>query len=178
MERLASVVSGHACPEKQLPSEAVTQDNKHSAFINQDALMVKWNGDDDPADPLNWSSAKKWTITLVSSLGGLVCLMSSTMLAPALQNMAEDLRISQEKANMTLSIFVLACAFGPLVLAPMAEVFGRRRVWLICSVWYALWNMACGFARSEGLLLTARLLAGLGSSAEYAVSFVFCPLWS
>lgn len=59
-----------------------------------------------------------------------------------------------------------------LVLAPMAEVFGRRNVWLITSAWYALWNMACGFAKGNGLLLAARLLAGLGSSAEFAVSMV------
>jgi MFS family permease len=131
---------------------------------------VTWDGEDDPANPKNWSSARKWFITILVSLGGLVCLMSSTMLAPALESIADDLNVSQAKANMALSIFVLAFAFGPIVLAPLAEVFGRRRVWLVCSLWYALWNMACGFAHGNGLLLAGRLLAGLGSSVEYATS--------
>ena len=136
---------------------------------NPDTLLVTWEGEDDPNKPKNWSLARKWTITLLTSCGGLVCLMSSTMLAPALENVAHDLNISRATANMTLSIFVLAFAFGPMVLAPMAEVFGRRNVWLLCSTWYTLWNMVCGFANSNGLLLSARLLAGLGSSAEFAI---------
>jgi MFS family permease len=131
---------------------------------------VTWNGDDDPNNPKNWSSLRKWFITILVSLGGLVCLMSSTMLAPALETIASDLHVSQAKANMTLSIFVLAFAFGPMVLAPMAEVFGRRRVWLISSIWYAVWNTVCGFSHSNGLLLASRLLAGLGSSVEFATS--------
>ena len=100
------------------------------------------------------------------------------MLAPALEDIAHDLRVSQAKANMTLSIFVLAFAFGPMVLAPLAEVFGRRNVWLLSSVWYAVWNMACGFSHNNGLLLASRLLAGLGSSCEFATSQpVLGDLW-
>lgn len=121
---------------------------------------------------------RKWAITILVSFGGLVCLMSSTMLAPALEDIAHDLDISQAKANMTLSIFVLAFAFGPMVLAPLAEVFGRRNVWLLSSLWYAVWNMACGFSHSNGLLLASRMLAGLGSSCEFATSQpVLGDLW-
>lgn len=101
------------------------------------------------------------------------------MLSPALQTIAEEFGISQAKANMTLSIAILAFAFGPIVLAPLGEVFGRRPVWLACSAWFTIWNMVCGFANSDGLLLAARLLAGLGSSAEFAVSMpVLGDLWS
>jgi MFS family permease len=96
--------------------------------------------------------------------------MSSTMLAPALESIAHDLHISQAKANMTLSIFILAFAFGPMILGPLAEVFGRRNTWLAASVWYAVWNMVCGFAHNDGLLLAGRILAGFGSSAEFAIS--------
>lgn len=153
------------------------------------SLLVTWDGEDDPANPKNWPLRRKWTITILTSFGGLICLMSSTMLAPALENIAHDLHIAQDKANMTLSIFVLAFAFGPMVLAPvrhlcqilmsiqkvltyllqMAEVFGRRNVWLFTSTWYTVWNMACGLSHGNGLLLAGRLLAGLGSSAEFAV---------
>ena len=52
----------------------------------------------------------------------------------------------------------------------MAEVFGRRNVWLLASAWYCLFNMVSGFSHSNGLLLATRLLAGLGSSVEYATS--------
>lgn len=127
---------------------------------------------DHDEEPKNWSQRRKWTITILTSLGDLVCLMSSTMMAPALPEIARDMDTTLEAANMSLSIFVLAFAFGPMILAPFTEVFGRRNVWLLCSSWYVVWNMTCGFARSKGLLVAARLLAGLGSSVEYVVSLI------
>ena len=80
-----------------------------------EAMLVTWDGEDDLQNPKNWSLTRKWVITILTSFGGLVCLMSSTMLAPALKNIAHDLDIAQDTANMTLSIFVLAFAFGPMV---------------------------------------------------------------
>ena len=154
------------------------QEKQASPASHEESLLVTWADDNDQANPKNWPIARKWLITLLTSFGGLVCLMSSTMLAPALENIAHDLNVSKSKANMTLSIFVLAFAFGPMVLAPMAEVFGRRNVWLITSTWYTVWNLACGFADSTGLLLASRLLAGLGSSAEFAIGQpVLGDLW-
>ncbi|KAK5704727.1 hypothetical protein LTR17_021641 [Elasticomyces elasticus] len=132
--------------------------------------LVTWDGENDPANPQNFSLFRKWLITVLTSFGGLVCLMSSTMLAPALGDIAHDLDITQAEASMTLSIFVLAFAFGPMVLAPMAEVFGRRNVWLLSSIWYCIFNIISGFSHNNGLLLATRLLAGLGSSVEYATA--------
>ncbi|KAK2752398.1 hypothetical protein FQN55_007438 [Onygenales sp. PD_40] len=137
---------------------------------DQDELLVTWDGPDDPQNPLNWSKFWKWSVALLTSLGGLVTLMSGAMLAPALDAIARDLKTSPDMTNMCLSIFVLAFAFGPMVLAPMTEIFGRRYVWIACSAWYVLWNAVCGWANSKGLMLAARLLAGLGASAEFAVS--------
>lgn len=91
-------------------------------------------------------------------------------MAPALGVISQDLHISENEANMVVSIFVLAYAFGPMVLGPMTEVFGRRHVWLICSTWYVVWNTVCGFASTKGMLLAGRILSGLGASAEFAVS--------
>lgn len=104
-----------------------------SASSAAEPLLVTWDGDDDPTNPKNWSLARKWTITILTSCGGLVCLMSSTMLATALTTIAHDLDVSQAKANMTLSIFVLAFAFGPMVLAPMAEGMASVLLPLSCQ---------------------------------------------
>ncbi|KAI3287978.1 hypothetical protein DTO002I6_7591 [Penicillium roqueforti] len=134
-----------------------------------DELLVEWKGPGDPACPFNWTLSKRWAITLLCSIGGMVTLISVFMLAPALGNIGDDLGISESEANMVVSIFVLAFAFGPMVLAPLAEVFGHRWVWILSSTWYILWNTVCGFAHTRGLLLAGRILSGLGASAEFAV---------
>jgi predicted MFS family arabinose efflux permease len=130
---------------------------------------VSWDGPDDPANPLNWALHRKWAITLLTSMGGLVTLMSGSMLAPALNIIGDDLHIDESTAQMTLSIFVLAFAFGPMVLAPTTEVAGRRLVWIYSTMWYIIWNTICGFAHNNGLMLAARIFAGFGASAEFAV---------
>ncbi|KAJ5791827.1 uncharacterized protein N7518_008838 [Penicillium psychrosexuale] len=102
-----------------------------------DELLVEWKGPGDPACPFNWTLSKRWAITLPCSIGGMVTLISVFMLAPALGNIGDDLGISESEANMVVSIFVLAFAFGPMVLAPLAEVFGHR------------WGPFTGWADSE-----------------------------
>ncbi|KAF1971757.1 MFS multidrug transporter [Bimuria novae-zelandiae CBS 107.79] len=135
-----------------------------------ETILVSWDGPSDPSNPYNWSSPRKWFTTLLTSLGGLITLMAGPMLAPALDVIGTDLHISQAEASMALSIYILAFAFGPMVLAPCSEVWGRRIIWIVGASWYVLWNTLCGLSTSRGLLITGRLMAGLGASAEFAVS--------
>ncbi|OQD95420.1 hypothetical protein PENSOL_c020G02928 [Penicillium solitum] len=83
---------------------------------------------------------------------------------------APTLSITESEANMVVSIFVLAFAFGPMALAPLAKVFGRRWVWILSSTWYIPWNTVCGFSHTRGQLLAGRILSGIGASAEYAIT--------
>ncbi|OBT70455.1 hypothetical protein VE03_00258 [Pseudogymnoascus sp. 23342-1-I1] len=135
-----------------------------------DPNLVTWDGPDDPENPFNWPKWRKWAVTLLTSLGGLVTLMSGTMMAPALPMISKDLHTTDATTQMTMSIFVLSFAFGPMVLAPMTEVFGRKPVWLISGCFYILWNTVCGFSKSNALMIAGRFFAGLGASAEFAVT--------
>ncbi|KAI4732542.1 MFS multidrug transporter [Aureobasidium sp. EXF-12298] len=137
---------------------------------HEDPLLVTWDGIDDPENPYNWPARRKWTVTLLTSFGGLVTLMSGTMMAPALGQISKDLHATESTTQMTLSIYVLSFAFGPMVLAPMTEVFGRKPVWLGSGCFYILWNIVCGFSHSNSLMIASRFLSGLGASAEYAVT--------
>ena len=90
-------------------------------------------------------------------------------MAPALSQISKDLHTNDATTQMTLSIFVLAYAIGPMVLAPMTEVFGRKPVWLLSVCFYILWNTVCGFSKTNGLMTACRFFAGLGASVQYAV---------
>ena len=70
---------------------------------------------------------------------------------------------------MILSIFVLSYGFGPLLLGPMSEVFGRVRVLQLSNLFYLAWNLGCGFAQNKEEMIVFRFLAGLGGSAPMAV---------
>jgi MFS family permease len=98
--------------------------------------------------------------------------MSGAMMAPALSVIGKDLHIGDEQTQMSLSIFVLAFAFGPIFLAPLSEIIGRKKVWISSGCWYIIWNTVCGFANSNAVMIFARVMAGFGASAEYAVSML------
>jgi len=97
--------------------------------------------------------------------------MSSAMMAPALAPIGHDLHMTEAETLLALSIFVLSFALGPLILSPLAEVYGRRPIWLLCSLCYVVWNTTCGFARNKPTLIVARLFAGIGASGEFAVCY-------
>ena len=78
--------------------------------------------------------------------------------------------MSQAETSIALSIYIVAFAFGPMVLAPCSEVWGRRPIWIAGGAWYVLWNTICGLSPNRGLLIAGRLMSGLGASAEFAVS--------
>ncbi|KAJ3142652.1 hypothetical protein HK100_011942 [Physocladia obscura] len=122
-------------------------------------------------NPHDWPRAKKWRAVTIASLYTFISPISSSMVAPALPSMAIDLQLEPTiLEEMTLSIFVLAYAFGPLILAPLSEVYGRYKI-LQCSLWFfIIFNAACGFATNATQILIFRFLAGFGGSAPIAVS--------
>jgi multidrug resistance protein len=76
---------------------------------------------------------------------------------------------NQIESAMVLSIFVLAYAVGPLFLGPMSEVYGRVPVLQLSNLFYLVWNLACGFAKTGPQILVFRFFAGLGGSAPLAI---------
>ena len=92
------------------------------------------------------------------------------MVAPALPTIAKQFGItnSMEEA-LVMSIFLLAYAIGPFVLAPLSEIYGRTHVLQAANMVYLVFNTACGFANSKSQMLAFRFLSGLGGSAPQAV---------
>ena len=55
---------------------------------------------------------------------------------------------------------ILGFAFGPLVLAPLSEMYGRVIVYNVCNVLYTVFTVACALATNMGMLIGFRFLAG------------------
>lgn len=113
---------------------------------------------------------RKWAVKDVLSATGFNRIMISTIMAPALSTIASDLHMSSTESVMALSIYLLATAFGPLVIGPLSEVYGRSKVLHASNVWFLVWNIVCGFAQTKEVLIAARFLAGFGASSIYALA--------
>jgi multidrug resistance protein len=153
--------------EKGVPSgkkDDVTLEN------TSDPFLVIWEGPDDPENPKNWKFSRKWAAVGIISAFTFMTPVSSSMIAPALPAMSKELGIKTElTAVMSLSIFLLAYAIGPLILGPLSEVYGRARVMQCANLFYLVWNFACGWAYTIPEIMAFRFLAGLGGSAPLAI---------
>ena len=99
--------------------------------------------------------------------------MASTMVAPALEKLADEFDIVSEiEKYLLMSIFLLAFAIGPFVWGPLSEVFGRARVMQGANVIFLIFNIACGFAKTKAQMMAFRFLAGIGGSAPQAVGVI------
>ncbi|CUS15043.1 unnamed protein product [Tuber aestivum] len=164
------------------------------ALIGPD--IVDWDGPEDPENPINWS---RWTkvvsVVIVSSITFvtytpppppyditppvhakqfLSCMqdspLSSSMLAPGVPQLLHDFHSANlQLGSFVVSIYVLGFAFGPLVLAPASELWGRRIVYNISNLGFFLCTISCAEARSLGMLAAFRFLAGSFGAAPLTI---------
>src|SRR5213080_86325 len=82
----------------------------------------------------------------------------------ALPSIAKDLNFSQE--NLQWVITAYAIAFGGFLLlgGRAADLLGRRRVFMVGVALFSLASLVCGLANSEGVLIAARAVQGLGGA--------------
>ncbi|KAI0347386.1 multidrug resistance protein 4 [Trametopsis cervina] len=143
---------------------AIPEDTKEDAIENAEDDWMH-----DPRNPRNWSFGKKWQMTGIVSLYTFVSPLASSMMAPALPEIAEHFNITSETiVSMTLSIFLLTFAIGPLFLAPLSEIYGRTWVLHIGNLLFLVFNLACAFAPNTSVLIGMRLICGFVGSAPIA----------
>ncbi|KAH6987234.1 major facilitator superfamily domain-containing protein [Ilyonectria destructans] len=139
-------------------------------ITENDPNLVTWDGPSDPMNPHNWTRNKKWVSTVLVSCFTFISPVSSTMLAPALPDLAAEFNITSDfETYLIMSIFLLAYAIGPFVLAPLSEMYGRVVVLQSANMIYLIFNTVCGFSQSKNQILVFRFLSGLGGSAPQAL---------
>ena len=92
------------------------------------------------------------------------------MLAPAVQLIMDDFHTTSPTfATFSVSIFVLGFASGPLLLAPLSELYGRVVIYNVTNVLFLLFTMLCAIARDESTFLALRFLSGFSGVATITI---------
>jgi hypothetical protein len=109
-------------------------ENCVSPSTSCDENTIWWDGDDDPENPYNWPAWRKvLNCVLVSSLAFITPLASS-MFAPGVPELMEEFNsTSKTLAAFCVSVYVLGFAAGPMVFAPLSEIYGRVIVYHISN---------------------------------------------
>lgn len=87
------------------------------------------------------------------------------MFAPGVSVMNKEFgNKSVELSTFVVSAMVLGWTFGPLILSPLSEIFGRRRVLDGANLFFCVWQIGCALAPNIGCLIVFRFFAGIGGS--------------
>ncbi|KAF9450283.1 multidrug resistance protein 4 [Macrolepiota fuliginosa MF-IS2] len=124
----------------------------------------------DPVNARNWPTGKKWRAVFAVSLYTFVSPLASSMMAPGLPEVATKYGITNPTViALTLSVFLISFAIGPLIFAPLSEMYGRTWVLHICNLFTLVFSLGCAFSPNTGSLAAFRFLSGLSGSAPIAI---------
>jgi EmrB/QacA subfamily drug resistance transporter len=112
----------------------------------------------------------KWW-TLVGACSGLFILMlDSTVVALALPQIRGDVGASPEQLQWVMNVYLLTIAVLVVTAGRIGDMFGRKRVFLVGLVAFALGSVVSGAAGDAGVLILGRILQGAGAAPCLALS--------
>src|SRR6202050_3935028 len=122
---------------------------------------------------------RRWIALAVLCLGQLMMVLDATIVNVALPSIQRELHFSQ--GNLTWVINGYLVTFGGFLLLAgrMGDLVGRKKVFLTGLVLFTAASVLCGVADSQGMLIGARLIQGIGgavaSSVILAIIVTECP---
>lgn len=147
-----------------LITDAVRNHQYKGSGTQDDPYLVEFVPN-DPRNPMEWSQVKKWTIVLTVAIMTLAVSFVSSAYSGGTKQVILEFGISQEVATLGVSLFVLGFAVGPLLWAPLSELYGRQVLFFGTYAMLTLWNAAAAGANNAAALIVFRFLAGtFGSS--------------
>jgi EmrB/QacA subfamily drug resistance transporter len=110
------------------------------------------------------SDPHRWRILAVVAAAFFMTILDVSIVNVALPSIGKDLEFSRE--NLQWVITAYAIAFGGFLLlgGRAADLLGRRRVFAVGVAVFTLASLVCGLSQSEGMLIAARAVQGLGAA--------------
>ncbi|KAI4170642.1 MAG: hypothetical protein LQ343_004874 [Gyalolechia ehrenbergii] len=122
----------------------------------------------DVEDPRNWPKSRKFTNVGIIALMAVLCPLASSMFTPGIAQIAADLHTSSDVVVGATTGFVVFLGIGPLILAPLSETFGRRKLYLICFSIFAVLQIPTALSPNVEALIALRSVSGFFGSVGIA----------
>jgi EmrB/QacA subfamily drug resistance transporter len=113
---------------------------------------------------LSYSSAPGRWVLAITVLGSGIAALDATVVSIALPVIGRDFHTGIAALQWVMTSYILTLAAFLLIGGSLGDRFGRRKVYLIGIVWFALASAACGFAPSAVFLIITRVLQGVGGA--------------
>ncbi|MEO3841376.1 MFS transporter [Streptomyces sp. CNZ287] len=116
-----------------------------------------------PADLRLAQPAGRWLLTAVV-IGSGITFLDATVVNVALPTIGDELGASLGGLQWTVNGYTLTLAALILLGGALGDRYGRRRIFIFGTVWFAVASLLCALAPNVGILIAARTLQGIGGA--------------
>ena len=109
------------------------------------------------------SPAGRWVL-VATVLGSGLVMLDASVVNVALPTIAQDFGAGLATLQWTVNAYTLTLAGLLLLGGSLGDHYGRRRIFVIGIIWFALASLICGLAPSAPALVAARALQGVGAA--------------
>jgi MFS family permease len=107
---------------------------------------------------------KKWWTLMAVAFGLFMIMLDNTVVNVALPSIGRDLHISLAELEWIVTAYALVFAALLITGGKLADMFGRRKIFVVGLAIFSLSSLACGLAPSAGFLIGARAAQGIGAA--------------
>ncbi|GFG24519.1 uncharacterized transporter mfs2 [Aspergillus udagawae] len=125
---------------------------------------VDYEGDDDQANPKNWSFRYKAMAVAFLSFNTLVVVLYSTSYTSGVAAIASEFDTSETIVTLGLTFYLVGLAVGSMFMAPMSEIYGRKPVSIGCLFVFTALIIPCALSKSVEALIIVRFVGAFFGS--------------
>ncbi len=103
-----------------------------------------------------------WLIAVVVALAAFMEVLDTSIANVALPHVAGDLGASNDESTWVLTSYLVSNAIVLPISGWLANLFGRKRFFLLCIFVFTLSSLLCGIAPNLGVLILFRVIQGVG----------------
>ncbi|OJJ63428.1 hypothetical protein ASPSYDRAFT_25504 [Aspergillus sydowii CBS 593.65] len=175
-QRAQSVVSRIRSRE---PGQTARFTHPLSHTKTKDDVIVDFDGPDDPYRPLNWGFRKKAFTTVLYGLTTMGATWSSAIYSTGTAQVSSRFGIGEEVSTLGTTLLLFGFGLGPLVWAPLSEVYGRKPAVLGPYFIAAIFSFGSATAKDVQTLMLTRFFTGFfGAAPVTNTGGVLSDIWT
>ena len=145
-------------------------------------VLVDFDGPDDPYRPMNWPTKKKVLTTMMYGMTTMTATWASSAYSAGTRQVAEEFHVGDQVAVLGTTLFLFGFGTGPLLWAPLSEVFGRKIAVLTPMFVAMCFSFGSATAKDFQTLMLTRFFGAFFASAPVTntggvLGDLFSPAW-
>lgn len=132
-------------------------------------LLARFCIMDEVTNAWDYPRKSKWTVTAIVALAGAAAPMGSSIVLPALVDIARDFHSTATIVNLSVAMYMLSMSIFPLWWSSFSETLGRRTIYVTSFALFLVFNILSAVSTSIGMFVVMRILSGGAAASVQAV---------